>query len=28
MKTAENAGMNLKFGPDSIPTPMAILLID
>ena len=28
LKTAENAGMGLKFGPDSTPTPMAILLID
>ena len=28
LKTAKNAGMNLKFGPDSNPTPMAILLID
>ena len=28
LKTAENAGMELKFGQDSTPTPMAILLID
>lgn len=28
LKTAKNAGMNLKFDPDSTPTPMAILLVD
>jgi hypothetical protein len=28
LKTAENAGMELKFSQDSSPTPMAILLID
>ena len=28
IKTAKNAGMGLKFGPDSTPTPMAILLVD
>ncbi len=28
LKTARNAGMNLKFGPNINPTPMAILLID
>lgn len=28
LKTAENAGMELKFNQDSSPTPMAILLID
>jgi predicted metal-binding protein len=28
LKTAKNAGMNLEFGPDSTPTPMAILLVD
>ncbi|MCZ3365870.1 MULTISPECIES: DUF2284 domain-containing protein [Methanobacterium] len=28
LKTAKNAEMNLKFDPDSTPTPMAILLVD
>ena len=28
LKTAKNAGIDLKFDPDSTPTPMAILLVD
>lgn len=28
LKTAKNAGMSLKFDPDSAPTPIAILLVD
>ena len=28
LKTAKNAGIDLKFDLDSTPTPMAILLVD